>query len=223
MDTKETTNMNTNIKKEVSESKTNESVTSPKEEQSTEHHQPSLKTDSFDPKPEEIINLYPKKPSLNKSGRSIQLVSNYFPFSFPNKETQKSFFKYAVLFNPDIPGDSVNLRKKLIRQIDSKIIEVYGQYFFNNTVLYSIENRETENTFTAIFDSITYIITVKWANFDEAFSQIDIDKTRIILRNILEYLKDKTVIVISHRNNFNKLFNRVLKLEKGRIYEISKL
>lgn len=59
--------------------------------------------------------------------------------------------------------------------------------------------------------------------FDEAFSQIDIDKTRIILRNILEYLKDKTVIVISHRNNFNKLFNRVLKLEKGRIYEISKL
>ena len=139
MDTKETTNMNTNIKKEVSESKTNESVTSPKEEQSTEHHQPSLKTDSFDPKPEEIINLYPKKPSLNKSGRSIQLVSNYFPFSFPNKETQKSFFKYAVLFNPDIPGDSVNLRKKLIRQIDSKIIEVYGQYFFNNTVLYSIQ------------------------------------------------------------------------------------
>ena len=59
--------------------------------------------------------------------------------------------------------------------------------------------------------------------FDEAFSQIDIDKTRIILRDILEYLKDKTVIVISHRNNFNKLFNRVLKLEKGRIYEISKL
>ena len=39
-----------------------------------------------------------------------------------------------------------------------------------NTVLYSIENRETENTFTAIFDSITYIITVKWANFVEAFS-----------------------------------------------------
>ncbi len=59
--------------------------------------------------------------------------------------------------------------------------------------------------------------------FDEAFSQIDIDKTRIILKNVLEYLKDKTVIVISHRNNFNKLFNRVLKLEKGRIYEISKL
>ena len=29
MDTKETTNMNTNIKKEVSESKTNESETSP--------------------------------------------------------------------------------------------------------------------------------------------------------------------------------------------------
>ena len=210
MDTKETTNMNTNLKKEVSESKTNESVTSPKEEQSTEHHQPSLKTDSFDPKPEEIINLYPKKPSLNKSGRSIQLVSNYFPFSFPNKETQKSFFKYAVLFNPDIPGDSVNLRKKLIRQIDSKIIEVYGQYFFNNTVLYSIENRETENTFTAIFDSITYIITVKWANFVEAFSS----EALPIYKKFFFSLLGKMNFVQFKRNYFDKqLLKKVRDIE----------
>ena len=39
----------------------------------------------------------------------------------------------------------------------------------------------------------------------------------------LEYLKDKTVIVISHRNNFYKLFGRVLKLENGKVYEICEL
>ena len=59
--------------------------------------------------------------------------------------------------------------------------------------------------------------------FDEAFSQIDISKTWKILESILEYLKDKTVIVISHRNNFYKLFGRVLKLENGKVYEICEL
>ena len=37
--------------------------------------------------------------------------------------------------------------------------------------------------------------------------------------DVLSYLKDKTVIVISHRFNNKKCFDRVLKLENGKIYE----
>ncbi len=59
--------------------------------------------------------------------------------------------------------------------------------------------------------------------FDEAFSQIDLNKTEEILNDILKYLEDKTVIVISHRNNFYKLFNRVLKLENSQIHEVFEL
>ena len=59
--------------------------------------------------------------------------------------------------------------------------------------------------------------------FDEAFSQIDISKTRVILKNILDYLQDKTVIVISHRNNFYKLFKRVIEIKDGKASEKSKL
>ena len=55
--------------------------------------------------------------------------------------------------------------------------------------------------------------------FDEAFSGIDILREKKILSNMFEYLKDKTVIVISHRFNNKKCFDRVLKLEKGKIYE----
>ena len=36
---------------------------------------------------------------------------------------------------------------------------------------------------------------------------------------MFKFLKDKTVIVISHRNNNKKLFDRILKLEKGTINE----
>lgn len=55
--------------------------------------------------------------------------------------------------------------------------------------------------------------------FDEALSGIDIAKEKKVLENIFSYLKEKTVIVISHRFNNKKCFNRVLKLENGRIYE----
>ena len=61
-------------------------------------------------------------------------------------------------------------------------------------------------------DSTIYIL-------DEAFSGIDIHKEKQILENIFHYLKDKTVIVISHRFHNKKMFHRILKLEKGVIHE----
>ena len=59
--------------------------------------------------------------------------------------------------------------------------------------------------------------------FDEAFSQIDSKKTIIIMKKIFSYLKDKTIIVISHRYSEQKLFDRILKLENGVINEVKKL
>ena len=54
---------------------------------------------------------------------------------------------------------------------------------------------------------------------DEALGQIDIQREKKILQNIFSYLEDKTVIVISHRFNNKKEFDRVVKLEKGKIIE----
>ncbi len=55
--------------------------------------------------------------------------------------------------------------------------------------------------------------------FDEALGQIDITKEKKILTSIFDYLKGKTVIVISHRFNNKKLFDRVVKLSEGRIID----
>lgn len=56
--------------------------------------------------------------------------------------------------------------------------------------------------------------------FDEALCGIDINKEKKILTNIFAFFKDKTIIVISHRFNNKKLFDHVLKLESGNIYEL---
>lgn len=59
--------------------------------------------------------------------------------------------------------------------------------------------------------------------FDEAFGQIDISREKKILENIFKYLEGKTIIVISHRFNNKKLFDRVLRIESGVIIENKKL
>ena len=55
--------------------------------------------------------------------------------------------------------------------------------------------------------------------FDEAFGNIDVESEKEIIKNIFKYLHDKTVIVISHRLNNKKLFDRVIELRDGIIYE----
>lgn len=55
--------------------------------------------------------------------------------------------------------------------------------------------------------------------FDEALNQIDIEKEQEILKNMMTYLKDKIVIVVSHRLTGKNFFNRILTLEGGEIIE----
>ena len=55
--------------------------------------------------------------------------------------------------------------------------------------------------------------------FDESFSALDIEGERKLLKNIFNYLKDKTVIVISHRSNNKDLYQQFVLVEKGIVYE----
>ena len=65
---------------------------------------------------------------------------------------------------------------------------------------------------TILKDSDIYI-------FDEALSQIDIERERKILKNIFKYLKDKVVIVISHRYDNKDLFDRIIEIRDGKLNE----
>jgi len=55
--------------------------------------------------------------------------------------------------------------------------------------------------------------------FDEAFSALDMKNERKVLKNIFDYLKEKTVIVISHRFNNRDLYQKFILIEKGIVYE----
>ena len=55
--------------------------------------------------------------------------------------------------------------------------------------------------------------------FDESLSAIDIKNERYILKDLFNYLKYKTVIVISHRFNNRDLYQQFVLLDKGVIYD----
>ena len=57
---------------------------------------------------------------------------------------------------------------------------------------------------------------------DETFSEINVEKERIILQNIFNKFKDKTIIVISHRFDNNDLYDEIYDLEKYGNTRISK-
>ena len=54
---------------------------------------------------------------------------------------------------------------------------------------------------------------------DEATNQMDHNLERKILKNIFELYNDKTIIVVSHRNENMDLFDKVITLEKGKVKE----
>ena len=52
---------------------------------------------------------------------------------------------------------------------------------------------------------------------DEGLNQVDISLERKILKNIFKLYPDKTIIIISHRTDNMDLFDRVVKLDEGRV------
>lgn len=54
--------------------------------------------------------------------------------------------------------------------------------------------------------------------FDESFSEMDVDSECKILSKVFGYLADKTILVISHRDNNNILFDKCFTIKNGKIY-----
>ena len=54
---------------------------------------------------------------------------------------------------------------------------------------------------------------------DEGLNQIDIALERKILKNLFDKYHDKTIIIVSHRKNNMDLYDRVIKMRKGKVIE----
>jgi ABC-type multidrug transport system fused ATPase/permease subunit len=58
--------------------------------------------------------------------------------------------------------------------------------------------------------------------FDEATSALDKNNEAIINSNLLQYLKNKTTIILSHRLSIISRMDKIYRIENGKLHELSK-
>lgn len=113
---------------------------------------------------------FPKRAGLNSVGRPIEISTNYYPFIPSGKNSyaqHKQFHKYAIIIEPDIPGDSVKLRYKIWRLAKPKINECLNITIYNNNTCYSRVNYTNEILTEVQLDGVDYQVKVKWTNLVE--------------------------------------------------------
>ena len=113
---------------------------------------------------------------------------------------EEEFFKVCkICFVDDI------IQKNLLRY--DTLIEENGFRFSNG------ERQRIILARSILRDSSIYIL-------DEALSGVDISMEGKILKEVFSYLKDKTVIVISHRFNHKEMYDQIFQLRDGGLHEI---
>lgn len=145
----------------------------------------------------------------------LENLRNNITYITSNEYLFTDTIKNNILLNKEIPDEKfykickLCLVDDIVKNSDLKYEKIIEENGFN------FSNGERQRIILArslLRKSSIYI-------FDEALGQIDINKEKKILTNIFNYLEDKIIIVISHRFNNKKLFDRVLKLDKGVIIE----
>lgn len=146
-------------------------------------------------------------------------INHYHLESIRNNITYVSNYEY--LFN-----DTLLNNITLYKQYDDKLIDEIINLVLVNEITTDKDKIIEEDGFNFSSGERQRIVLARSILrntniyiFDEALNQIDIYREKKILKNIFEYYKDKTIIVISHRNNNKSLFDRCLLLEDGKIYE----
>lgn len=115
-----------------------------------------------------------------------------------------------IILNRDISYDDFLKMVKMTKvdEITNKEVLSYEMLLEENG--FNISGGERQRIILArslLKNSSIYIL-------DEALNQVDINKEREILENVLEFLKDKTVIYISHRFENADMFDYKINMEK---------
>jgi aubergine len=156
--------------------------------------------------------FFPKRSQINTTGKKLELAANYFRFEFLDKN-KRTFYKYSVQFEPELPGDSRKLRAKIFSKARDELKQYLGHCIFNNTTVYSLENRPDKIEVTVDSNSQSYIISLSLTNIIEA----DNFEAESLYKKFFSCLVKKIKFIQLRKNFFNsqcaKFLNNHQKLE----------
>lgn len=172
------------------------------------------------------------------SGKStlLKILKNYYKVSknmlFINEidinEINSSWFNQIsyisqneILFNDTI-YNNITLDKKVNDDIFLKVVKICRVDKIISKMPLGYNTLIEENGFNIsggekerIILARTLLSDFEILLIDEGLSQVDLNLERDILMDLIEYLKEKTIIFVSHRNENKDLFNKVIHLKNG--------
>lgn len=157
--------------------------------------------------------FFPKRSSINTTGKKLTLAANYFNFEFLDK-TKKTFFKYSVMFNPELPGDSVKLRATIIGKAKKELTKLLGEYLFNNSTLFSRENCSDVIEVSVEFNKQTYDIKISLCNVIDCKSY----EAEAIYKRFFSLLTKKIKFIQIRKNYFNPKGARMIDSQKLEVW-----
>ena len=144
----------------------------------------------------------------------LENIRSYIVYVSANEYLFHDTLRNNITMYQDYPEDEF-LKVCHICCVDEIIQEEKGYDMMIEENGFNISNGERQRIILArsILKKRSIVI------LDEALSQIDIAKEKIILKNLFDYLSEQILIVISHRFHNKKLFQRAFQLKEGILYE----
>jgi len=157
------------------------------------------------------------------------LINNYDLNDYSLKDIRKNITYISQ--NEQLYSDTIRNNIVLDREIDEKkFIDICNITYTNeivkeNPLAYDYRLEENGANISGgqrqrIILARALLKDSKIILIDEGLNEIDINLERKILKNIFIYYKDKTIIIVSHRLDNMDLYNRVIKIESGKIKEV---
>ncbi len=144
------------------------------------------------------------------------------------KENLVMISQEEILFNDTIKNN-ILLNRNIDENTLTKIYKITQIDKITNNMFLGYNTKLEENGHNISGGQKQRIILaralIKPANIiliDEGLNAIDVNSERIILKNIFKEFNNKTIINVSHRIDNMDLYDKVIKLSKGKVEEIIK-
>eukprot|EP00743_Colponemidia_sp_Colp-15_P003871 GILK01004178.1.p1 GENE.GILK01004178.1~~GILK01004178.1.p1 ORF type:complete len:796 (+),score=135.52 GILK01004178.1:65-2389(+) len=98
------------------------------------------------------------RPGVGTEGRRVELLTNYYSFRLLNNIP---ISQYAVDYEPELPAESNDLRRKIWGLARESINQRLGESIFNNTTAYGVNHVEGPLQFQAEFEGVNYKVILR--------------------------------------------------------------
>lgn len=136
------------------------------------------------------LTLFPKRPARDPkaTGRQLKLFSNYFQIEFDQNDI-KGVNKYTVKFEPEIPDNSKELRKLVLKSVRDKIKEKLEFFIDWGTCCYSLRKVADLPTYEGEHDGTKYKVNIEWVQMVEPTDRDHMVFLKIFFNSMMRSLR----------------------------------